>query len=521
MDAKQLKSLLRPEAYPEPAEDVRLLQTHVSWIFLAGEFVYKIKKPVDFGFLNFSTLDRRLFYCHEEVRLNSRLCPELYLGVVPLREAPGGVSFRGSGTVVDHAVKMKRLPAERMADRLLVSGQLSGGDVAAIAARIAEFHRTAERGGEIDAYGSVAAIARNWEENFQQTEAFAGITLSRADLRLMRRWVDSFMKENAGLFDARVAGGFIRACDGDIHLENICLSDTICIFDCIEFNNRFRYTDTAADIAFLLMDLEYHGRRDLAEVCLGEYCKASADDGMLPLIGFYSLYRAFVRGKVESFRLRDPAIPAEERSGAGERAKRYFRLARGYLLRENLSPALVVLGGLSGSGKSTIAAELAMELGLEFLSSDRIRKELAGIPAGERGSDGYGEGLYSGAMNEATYREIFARGERLLAAGRGAIVDATCRRREERQALRRLADAHGAVLYPFLVECPEKTVRQRLGERERLGTGVSDAGWQVYLRQREEFEPVLESETGWQTLDGSAPLNRSVDRILSVMGLLH
>src|SRR5512138_1556796 len=214
------------------------------------------------------------------------------------------------------------------------------------------------------------------------------------------------------------------------------------------------------------MDLEFHGRRDLAEVCLCEYLKVSGDDGMLPLICFYSLYRAFVRGKVESFRLRDPAIPAEERSGAGERAKRYFRLARGYLLRENLVPTLVVLGGLRGSGKSTIAAELAMELGLELLSSDRIRKELAGIPAEQRSLEGYDSGLYSSSMNEATYREILARGERSLVAGRGAIVDATCRRREEREALRRLADRHGASLYPFMVECPEKTVRQRLGERE-------------------------------------------------------
>jgi len=520
VDGKKLKSLLRPEAYPDPAEDVRLVQTHISWIFLAGEFVYKIKKPVDFGFLNFSTLDRRLFYCHEEVRLNSRLCPEIYLGVVPLREAPGGVSFTGSGTVVDHAVKMKRLPEERMADRLLASGRLTGSDVAVIAARIAEFHGSAERGGEIDAYGNVEAIARNWEENFHQAEAFAGITFSRSDLRLIRRWVDRFMKENAGLFADRVAGGFIRACDGDIHLENICLTDKVCIFDCIEFNNRFRYTDTAADIAFLLMDLEFYGRRDLADLCLAEYLKASADDGMLPLIRFYVIYRAFVRGKVESFRLRDPAIPAEERSGAGERAKRYFRLARGYILRENLGPALLSLGGLSGSGKSTIAQELAMELGLELLSSDRIRKELAVIPETQR-PEGYGTGLYSAAMNEATYGEILARVERALASGRGAIVDATCRRQKERESLARLAEGHGAAFYPFMVECPEKVVRQRLEERERLGTGVSDAGWEVYLRQRDEFEPLLESETGWRTLDGSAAPNLSVDRILTVLGLLH
>lgn len=519
MVKKQLKSLLRPEAYPEPARDVSLLQTHVSWIFLAGEYAYKIKKPVDFGFLNFSTLDRRLFYCQEEVRLNRRLCPEIYLGVIPLRESGATVSFSGSGTVVDYAVKMKRLPAERMADRLLAEGRLSAGDAARIAARIASFHRDAERGGDIGSYGSIEAIGRNWEENFRQTEEFAGITLSRADLRLLRSRVEGFMKSNAGLFADRVAGGFIRECDGDIHLENICLGDDVCIFDCIEFNNRFRYTDTAADIAFLLMDLEYHGRRDLADVCLQEYLRASGDTGMLPLIGFYSLYRAFVRGKVESFKLRDPAIPAEERSAAGERGKRYFRLARGYLLREGLAPRVIVLAGLSGSGKSTIAAELALVLGYELLSSDRLRKELAGIPPEERTRDGYASGLYSAAMNDATYREMAARGERLLAAGKGVIFDATFRLRQERTAICRIARSHDVPLHAFLVECPEKLVRQRLAARELLGSGVSDAGWEVYLRQRGEFEPLLESEAGWQTLDGSSPPEQSVDRILGSMGL--
>lgn len=511
---------MRPGAYPEPAQDVRLIQTHVSWIFLAGEFAYKIKKPVDFGFLNFSTLDRRRFYCHEEVRLNRRLCPEIYLGVASLRRMAGGVSFHGSGPVVDYAVKMVRLPAERMADRLLARGELTAGDMEKIASKVAEFHQGAERGGEIDGYGSLEAIRRNWEENFNQAEEFSGITVSQADLRLMRERVEGFMAANERVFAARVVGGFIRECDGDIHLENICITERLCIFDCIEFNKRFRYIDTAADIAFLLMDLEFHGRRDLASVFLRKYLAASGDWGTLPLIGFYSLYRAFVRGKVESFRLKDPTIPEEEKDAARERGRRYFRLARGYGVREGLPPYLILLCGLSGSGKSAIAAELSLQLGLDLLSSDILRKELAGIPQQQRGSAGYNSGLYSAERNEATYGEIVARAGRVLATGVGVIVDATCRRREDRERLRSLAEAHGVESRLFLVECAEEIVRQRLEERVRSGTGASDAGWEIYLRQRGEFEPLLESEGWWRPVDGSAPVQESVDGILRAIGLL-
>jgi len=257
VEKNRIKSLMKPDAYPDPADGVRLVQTHISWIFLAGKFAYKIKKPVDFGFLDFSTLDRRKFYCDEEVRLNRRLCPEIYLGVTPVREAPGGASFHGDGKIIDYAVKMLRLPEERMADRLLSRGELTAEDLKKIAGIVADFHGRAERCDGAESHGSFEAISRNWEENFAQTEEFAGKTVSLQDLHLLRSWVERFMTANAGLFSSRLAGGFIRECDGDLHLENICLTDRICIFDCIEFNTRFRCIDTAADIAFLLMDLEF------------------------------------------------------------------------------------------------------------------------------------------------------------------------------------------------------------------------------------------------------------------------
>jgi aminoglycoside phosphotransferase family enzyme/predicted kinase len=520
VEESQIKSLLKPDAYPDPADGVRLVQTHISWIFLAGKFAYKIKKPVNFGFLDFSTLDRRKFYCDEEVRLNRRLCPEIYLGVTQVREAEGGASFHGDGRVIDHAVKMVRLPEERMANALLAKGELSVDDVKRIAATVADFHRLAGHGAEIESYGSLQSIWRNWEENFEQTEEFVGSTLTPRDLLLIRKWVEGFMTDNAGLLTGRVAGGFIRECDGDLHLENICLTGRVCIFDCIEFNNRFRCTDTAADIAFLLMDLEFHGSRDLSEVFLNEYLAASGDTGALRLIDFYTVYRAFIRGKVESFRLKDPGIPEMEKQAARERAIRYFRLARGYILRKKLAPSLIVICGLTGSGKSTIAETLALELGLEVISSDRLRKELAGVPLRQHSGENYAEGLYTPAQSKATYRELAARVDKLLSSGQGTVVDATCKLRENRELLRRIAERHGALLHLVMAESPEEIVRQRLEERVRQGTSISDGRWEIYLRQQKEFEPLLESEGEHVIVNSSASLHDTVDTILDVMGLM-
>ena len=516
----QIQSLMKSDAYPDPTDGVRLVQTHISWIFLAGKFVYKIKKPVDFGFLDFSTPDRRKFYCDEEVRLNRRLCPDIYLGVIPVREADGGASFHGDGKTIDYAVKMVRLPEERMADRLLVRGELRPDDVKRIAATVADFHGRAAGGAELGSYGSLQSIRRNWEENFAQTDEFAGSTMPARDLLMIREWVEGFMAGNAGLFNERVEGGFIRECDGDLHLENICLTERVCIFDCIEFNNRFRFIDTAADIAFLLMDLEFYGRRDLAAIFLNEYLAISYDIGALLLVNFYRIHRAFVRGKVESFRLKDPGIPEREKQEAREKARRYFRLARGYVLREKLEPLLVVICGLTGSGKSTIAETIGGELSLPVLSSDRLRKELAGVPLYEHKVDGYAAGIYSPAHSEATYRELFTRADKLLGSGEGVIIDATCMRRKDRESLLQVAERHGAPMYLVLVESPESLIRQRLEERERSGTGVSDGRWDVYLRQLDEFEPILLSEGRLLAVDGSAPLHATVDAILDAMGLI-
>ncbi|MEA5114565.1 MAG: AAA family ATPase [Geobacteraceae bacterium] len=521
MDKKQLESLLDPAGYGEITSTVQLRQTHVSFLFFTDSHVYKIKKEVDFGFLNFMSLDRRRFYCEEEVRLNRRLCPDLYLGVVEVREAGGRLSFRGAGKVVEYAVKMRRLPEERMLHRLLEHGGVTEADVRRIARTIGEFHLVAERSREIDAYGDIDTIRRNWEENFRQADQFIPLCLEAEDRGIVQRWVERFMGENADRFAKRVEGGCIRDCDGDIHSENICLDDKVYIFDCIEFNPRFRYSDTAADIAFLLMDMEFHGRRDLAECVLDEYCRSTGDTGSVGVLDFYLAYRAFVRGKVTAFRTLDPVIPEDEKEAAVVMARRYFRLARGYVIRGSLSPSIIVFCGLMGTGKSTLARQLSFELGTGTLVSDSIRKELAGLSPTERCREEYNQGIYSGSFTRDTYEEIFRRMEKMSGAGLSVVADASFFRREDRSRVREIAAKTGADCVFVHVACDEETMRRRLTARLGDPAAISDGNWELLLRQRVDFEPLSPGEGTWIEVDTSTlPPSETVNCILRHLGVL-
>lgn len=519
MEQRDLESLLRPEAYPDAPQTVHLKQTHISYLFLTDHFVYKIKKPVDFGFLNFSTIDRRRFYCHEEVRLNRRLAPDIYLGVVELRRADGGVAFTGSGQVVDYAVKMVRLPEERMMDRLLAAGEVQEETIRLIAGVVAAFHRDAERSTEIDRYGSIEAIRRSWDENFALAERFVGDTLSGQDLQRFREWVDLFLERHAALFEERIAREFIRDCDGDLHLENICLGEKVWIFDCIEFNPRFRYGDTAADIAFLLMDLEYHDRPDLAAAFLDEYVTAAADETCAPLVDFYKVYRAFVRGKVASLQLMDRAIPDGDREAARDRAIGYFRLARGYLLRQRLPSTMFLVGGLMGSGKSTLAQLLGRELGIPVLSSDRTRKELYHATASSRSAP-FGTGLYTTEADRATYEALLERGTARLQQGQSVIIDATFRRKADRERFRRAAAEFGAGFRLVMTACPDELIRERLAAREGKMNEISDGRLELFDSHLAAFEQPDPDSEQFLCANTSGSIRQAVDDILKAVGIL-
>jgi len=324
-----VEALMKPEAYDEEPGQIELTQTHISFVFLTRNFVYKVKKAVDLGFLDFTTLGKRRFFCEKEWELNRRLCGDMYLEVVSINRS-NIIKIKGEGETVEYAVKMKRMPQEKMMNKLLEENKVNSKLVDRIAKIIADFHSKAETNKRISEFGSLAIIETNWKENFDQTQEFAGKTISMKNFKLIRERIDNFMKRNVPFFEKRVAEGRVRDCHGDIHSGNIFVTDRIYIFDAIEFNERFRYSDVASDIAFLAMDLDFKEQPDLSNFFVRRYVEYSGDQELTKLLPFYKCYRAYVRGKVTSFKLEDPSVGGEEKRTAMEEAKAYFKLASTY-----------------------------------------------------------------------------------------------------------------------------------------------------------------------------------------------
>ena len=326
-----IQALLNPEAYPVETTRVELVQTQISYVFLAGEHVYKIKKPVDFGFLDYSTLEKRLHFCRKEVELNQRLCPYAYLGVVPITFEGNRYRIDGEGLAVEYAVHMRRLPAEAMMDTLLEQNKVTTKMIDRVAKIIADFHSKAATSVEIMEIGGINAVIKNTSENFEQTEMYTGTIISGDAYRHIKTYTENFIQTNAHLFQKRADDGRIRDCHGDLHAAHICFGDTICIYDCIEFIDRLRYTDVAADVAFLAMDLDRYQRSDLADGFVKAYVKESGDNELWQLLNFYKCYRAYVRGKVGCSQYDDPHIPAREKDEILATTQNYFRLAESYI----------------------------------------------------------------------------------------------------------------------------------------------------------------------------------------------
>jgi aminoglycoside phosphotransferase family enzyme len=324
-------ALLKSQAYPHKPQKIELVQTQMSFIFLTGEYVYKIKKPVNLGYLDYTTLEKRHFFCQQELNLNKRLCPSAYLAVVPIVEEKTGLRIEGRGKAIEYAVKMKQLPQDRMMDVLLPRGKVNPEMVAKVAGKLVDFHERAETNQRIAAFGRLDVIRQNTDENFAQTEKYIGISITAEEYQHIKNYTDNFIDSNASLFDKRVTEGKIRDCHGDLHAAHVCFTDDICIYDCIEFNDRFRYSDVASEIAFLAMDLDRYQQAGLSRHLVNIYVGLSHDEELLKLLDFYKCYRAYVRGKVESFKLDDPYIPEIEKAKVLTAAQSYFQLAVSYL----------------------------------------------------------------------------------------------------------------------------------------------------------------------------------------------
>jgi len=518
-------AMSRPEFYRERPQSVELIQTHISCVFIAGDFVYKIRKPVRFAFLDYSTLAQRYHFSQEEVRLNRRLAPGVYLGVFPILHHGDGfvlgeqVSSLGGPEVAEYAVKMRRLPDDRILERLVREGKAGKDDIDRIAARLAEFHASAADD-RASIYGAPSATWQAVHGNLEECEPCVGETLSRQEFERIDNFLRRFIETRKELFAERIAHGRVREGHGDLRCEHICLEDGIIVFDCLEFSERLRYCDVASDLAFLAMDLDRLEAPGLAGELVAAYAARTGDQALLELMRFYKCHRAAVRGKVETLKSHEAEVPQKERERSRELALTCFRLAHRYAC--GAVPALVLVCGLAGTGKSTIAKALARRTGFEVFNSDVIRKSLSGLAPSAHVSAEYRAGIYDDRSTEITYNALVAEAEKSLREGTGVIVDATFKNPAHRRQFVELgARRHVPVLF---VECraDEDEVRGRLLERTQRSGEVSDATWEVYLRQKAEFAPIGEvDERRHVVIEGKQDPDEAALRIEALLDSLR
>ncbi|MGB6067077.1 MAG: AAA family ATPase [Desulfomonilaceae bacterium] len=488
-----IPALSDPSIYPHHPPSVQVVQTHISIVFIAGDLVYKIKKPVDLGFLDFTTFEKRRYFCQQEISLNSRFSEGIYLGVASIHYGPSGINLKGEGVEVESAVLMRRIPHDRLLINMLQNNEVTTDLLMRLADRLVYFHLHAAKGPQIASFGSSRVIYQNLKENFEQTRPYIGRTIDAQTHERISIRATEFLENHQNLFQKRITDGFIRDCHGDLHLEHVVILDEIMLYDCIEFNDRLRYGDTAADLAFLLMDLDFQGYPAFADQIGLRYADTSHDGEILRLLGFYKSYRAFVRGKVEAFILDDPEMSSAEKETARQVAKDYFQLSLAYL-KPPPPPVLVITAGLMGTGKSWLASHLGKRLGIEPLRSDVLRKEIHGLSPLEHRSEQYGAGIYSERATEQTYECLLKKAAQALERGQSAIVDASFGRLHYRERAHELATRTGA--WFRIVECiaPHSVVRERLQERIHKADEPSDGRWEVFEIQKADFEPLRANE---------------------------
>lgn len=496
----------------ERGTPIELITTHISWVLRTPDAVFKVKRPVDLGFLDFRTGASRQRACEAEVALNRRLAPGVYRGVVEVRrDADGRHRIGGDGEVVDWAVHMERLPDEARADERLTHGTLGGAEIDRLADRLERFHRDARSDDGTSRFGAPEVVRGNIVENFVQANAWIGRYLTALEAHEIERFQFGFVRDRARLLLDRMAAGRVRDGHGDLRLEHVYLGpgdDDIAVIDCIEFSDRFRYADVCADLAFLAMDLSWHGRVDLAERLLARYARTSDDYDLYAVVDFYGSYRAFVRGKVAGLLAADADAPAEVRSRAEHDARRYFLLALAAGRRAVRGACVVAVGGVVATGKSTVAEALGRELGAPVVDADRTRKHLLGVAPTQPVREAAWSGAYDPAVTDRVYAEVLRRADVVLASGRPAILDASFRSAEMRAAARGLAAARGV---PFrLVECraPAEVCRARLRRRADDGGAVSDGRLEIFDDFCARFEPVTElGASEHVTLDTTRPID--------------
>ena len=486
-----LRALHDPTFYPHPADRVEVIETHISWIFLAGEYAYKLKKPVKFGFLDFSTPALRRHYCALELRLNQRYAAQIYLGLVGFGPSPHEPVWGGSPPL-ETAVYMRRFPESGRLDHLQSAGLLGSREIDAFASRIAQFHQHAARADQDSSFGSVELLRETLDVNFRTLREATGPSEARR-IDALEHWSDDACARLEPLIDARRRAGAVRECHGDLHLANmVWFNDDALLFDCIEFNDGLRWIDTLNDIAFMLMDLESRGERALASRFLDRYLVATGDYGGIPLLPLFKQYRALVRAAVNALRLHQSGVSGAERECDSSLVRRYIELAESTMRIRR--PQMILMHGLPGSGKTTVASQIAPELDAVCLHSDVERKRLAGVGATQRSDSPLDGGIYSASASQATYGRLLELTNALLHAGQTVIVDAAFTNRIRRAEFVELAKQCGAQARIISMDIPPDTLRARVARREGLSGEYSEAGLAVLERALLRHEPLDEKE---------------------------
>jgi len=491
--AKLINALLNPSVYNHTVDKIELLQTHISWIILTGDFAYKIKKPVDFGFLDFSSLGKRKHYCEEELRLNRRFAPQLYLDVVTITDSEELPVINGTGKVLEYAVKMQQFPAENLLSNMINTGGLRKTHMDWLAKSIARLHQQAEVAETKSEFGTLVVIEEQVKENFRQIRHRVQNTEILEQLDAIERWSTETFISLQTAFRQRKQDGFIRECHGDLHLGNIILlHEEIIPFDCIEFSANLRWIDVLSEIAFLVMDLEDHQRPDLAGRFQNKYLELTGDYSHLNVFQFYKAYRAMVRAKVNALRLGQEGISQSEIDAIYKQCENYVALGNRYIT--DREPVLIIMHGFSGSGKTTVSQYILEALPMIRIRSDIERRRLHKIEPDEKSQSEINKGIYDEHASRKTYDHLRRLAGDILLAGKSVIVDAAFLQAKQRRQFAQLASTLGV---PYcIIDCHAEyaILEQRITERQIHGSDASEASLSVLLHQQENQEPLTDEE---------------------------
>lgn len=485
-----IQAMLKPEFYDHPVDTCQLIETHISWVILTGDFAYKIKKPINLGFVDFSTLEKRKFYCEEELRLNRRLAPNIYLDVIPISGSAEKPVLTSKEKTFEYAVKMQQFSHNMQLDLVLDRNELRQDMIDSIANLIAQFHQHIERANSSSDFGNPEQVYKPAKENFIQLREHISDKSKIDLLSKIEQWTEDTFNEIKNIFDQRKKKGFIRECHGDLHLRNLAWHENKPLaFDCLEFNENFRWIDVVSEIAFLIMDLNVHNQPELAQYFLNKYLELTGDYEGCSVLRFYLVYRVMVRAKVDAIRAAQAGISQQESDEANAEIVNYLKLALTYT--HKTKPFIIITHGMSASGKSTITQPLLEKLGAIRIRADVERKRLFNIKSGQNSSSNIQQGIYTKQATHKTYLKLLDLSETIVDAGLPVIVDATFSTIEQRTLFKKLASQKQVRFIILNFIASEKTLKKRIRNRKK---DVSDADITVLENQIKNWQPIEQDE---------------------------